>query len=63
MSFKAIGLIPLFLFLQADAVLAQLSSFAQVSDKEIQLKECSFDSDADVVVLLDEAHSDYDDRY
>jgi len=63
MNFKAVCFSLFFLCLQLNAALAQLSPFAQVSDKEIQLKECSFDTDADVVVLLDEAHSDYDDRY
>ena len=63
MNFKAVCFSLFFLCLQLNAALAQLSPFAQISDKEIQLKECSFDTDADVVVLLDEAHSDYDDRY
>lgn len=63
MTIKATCLLLLFVFFILNDIQAQLSPFAQLSDKELQLTECSFDTDADVVVLLDEAQSDYDDRY
>lgn len=63
MALKSICLIPGFLFFISNVIQAQLTPFARLSDQEIQLQQCSFDTDADIVVLLDEAHSDYDEQY
>jgi hypothetical protein len=45
--------------------LAQLSQpeFGYYSETEKNLKECPFDKDAEAVILLDEAFSNYDDEY
>ncbi|MGC4101601.1 DUF3857 domain-containing protein [Ferruginibacter sp.] len=40
-----------------------LSEFGIVSGDELNLKECSFDKDANAVILLNEAVSDHDDQY
>ncbi len=37
--------------------------FAELTMDEVQLKQCSFDPEANAVVLLHEAHSDYDESY
>jgi hypothetical protein len=42
---------------------APLPEFGIYSTDEVALKECSFDQDADAVVLLDEAFSTYDDDW
>lgn len=63
MALKSICLITGFLFFISNVTQAQLTPFARLSDQEIQLQQCSFDTDADVVVLLDEAQSDYDEQY
>lgn len=39
------------------------SLFGYISQEELDLKECSFEKDANAVVLLDEAVSNYDDNY
>ncbi|HKH63625.1 MAG TPA: DUF3857 domain-containing protein [Flavitalea sp.] len=38
-------------------------SYGQVSADELNMKQCIFDKNADAVVLLDEAVSDYNDEY
>jgi len=40
-----------------------LPEFGVYSNVEMDMKECSFDKDADAIVLLDEAFSNYDDGY
>ena len=40
-----------------------LSEFGVYTTAEVNLKQCSFDKDADAVVLLDEALSNYDDDW
>jgi len=40
-----------------------LPSFGNYTPEELNMKECSFDKDADAVVLLDEAFSNYDDEW
>lgn len=39
------------------------SSYGNVSQSELQMKECSFDKEANAVVLLDEARSNYNDEH
>ncbi len=38
-------------------------NLGNVSNSELELKECSFDKDANAIILLHEATSDYDDEY
>jgi hypothetical protein len=40
-----------------------LPAYGAFSNSEIDMKECSFDKDADAVILFDEAMSNYDDEY
>ncbi|MEI9957584.1 MAG: hypothetical protein WDM90_15100 [Ferruginibacter sp.] len=42
--------------------LAQDFSYGVITREELDLKECPFDKDANAVVLMDEAKSDYDDE-
>lgn len=42
---------------------SQLPVFGQITAEEISLKECSFDKEADAVIIFDEAWTDYDDHY
>ena len=55
----------LYLFLSSICSFSQnsLPGFADYNPEEISLKECSFDRDADAVILLDEAVTSYDDDY
>src|SRR5664279_3153883 len=57
-------------FIIACCMFASSFSFAQefpgygiVSSDEISLKQCAFDKDANAVVLLHEAYSDYDEEH
>jgi hypothetical protein len=42
---------------------SSLPEFGIYGAEEVNMKECSFDKDADAVVLLDEAFSNYDDEW
>ena len=62
------GYLPFFILLclfNIQSVVAQttLPDFGYYSNEEIMMKECSFDKEAEAVVLLDEAYSYYDDNY
>lgn len=48
---------------QSAASAQKFSPFGELSAEEIAMKQCSFDPDADAVVLLHEANSSYDDSY
>src|SRR4051812_45698265 len=52
----------LFLFIAAKAQ-SDLPAFGSYSPQEIAMRECSFDKQADAVVLFDDAVAGYDDRY
>lgn len=39
------------------------SDYGAISKQEIELKQCSFDKDADAVVIMHEALSNYDEEY
>lgn len=53
-----------FLVMIPGFVLAQdFPSYGTVSHAELEMKECVFDKDANAIVLLDEAVSNYDDQY
>jgi hypothetical protein len=55
----------LFILLTSQNLSAQSSSptFGAYSAEELNMRECSFDKDANAIVLLDEAFSDYDDDW
>lgn len=42
---------------------SELPSFGELSVAEKTLVECSFDKEADAIVLIDEGHSNYNDEY
>jgi hypothetical protein len=52
-----------FLFVITTTSAQDSVSYGNVSPIEFQMKECSFDKDANAVVLLDEAHSNYNEQY
>ncbi|MEO6719801.1 MAG: DUF3857 domain-containing protein [Ferruginibacter sp.] len=51
------------MFVYTRSYTQDFSSYGQVSDYELQLKECAFDKDANAVVLMHEAFSSYDDEH
>ena|SRR5438552_5650484 len=55
----------LFILLVSQNLSAQssLPTFGAYSAEELNMKECSFDKEANAIVLLDEAFSDYDDDW
>lgn len=52
-----------FLFIGKKSTAQDFVPFGEFSDEVIQMKQCSFDVDAEAVVLLHEAKSFYDDSY
>lgn len=42
---------------------SQLPEFGQITNEEINLKECDFDKEAEAVIIFDDAFTDYDDDY
>src|SRR5688572_19915865 len=57
-------IVPLLACLMTMSVDAQeFSDVIVIKPEEIQMKECSFDPEADAVVLMHEAYADHDDRY
>ena len=53
----------LFIFQKNSFSQSTLPEFGFYSQEEKDMKECSFDKDAEAIVLLDEAISNYDDNY
>lgn len=49
-------------YLQAVSAQTPTSSFGDFPDEQIKLKECSFDVNADAVILFDKATANYDER-
>ena len=56
---------PIFSVFLSFALSAQpdLPEYGKLTWDEIKLKECSFDPEAEAIILLDEARTDYDDGY
>ena len=42
---------------------SQLPVFGQITPEDINIKECTFDREAEAVIIFDEAGTDYDDDY
>src|SRR5436190_24021395 len=42
---------------------SELPEYGKLTGSDISLKECSFDPEAEAIILLDEAMTDYDDAY
>lgn len=62
-AIKKLILLTGFIFFITSGIYAQeLSELGEISNAEIDMKSCSFDTDADAVILLHEAVSDYDDE-
>jgi len=62
---KNVLLCLIFIFFSTASAFSQksLPDFGEYSEDEKSLSVCSFDKNADAVVLLDEANSYYDDNY
>jgi transglutaminase-like putative cysteine protease len=58
-----LSLITLSIFSSSIIAQSGLPEFGVYSSVELNMKECAFDKDADAVVLLDEAFSNYDDEW
>jgi transglutaminase-like putative cysteine protease len=56
-------LLPLSFFFQRISAQPNLPQFGVYSEEEINMTGCSFEKDAEAVVLLDEAYSDWSDNY
>jgi len=56
-------LLSCYLFILSSAYAQEFPSFGIVSQQELTLKQVDFDKDANAVVLLHEAHSDYDEQH
>jgi len=42
---------------------SQLPEFGQITNEEINLKECDFDKEAEAIIIFDDAFTDHDDDY
>jgi hypothetical protein len=60
---KTIKLIVSLLLFVKLSIAQDFPYFGQVTNQDLVLKQCDFDKDANAVVLLHEAYSDYDERH
>lgn len=51
------------LFISLSASAQSFTAFGELAKAEIDMKQCSFDTEAAAIVLLHEASSEYDDSY
>ncbi|TAL50506.1 MAG: DUF3857 domain-containing protein, partial [Chitinophagaceae bacterium] len=58
--FTAAFLLVACLYTYAQSVLPE---YGQLTKEEIEMKECSFDREAEAVIIFDDAETDYDDDY
>jgi len=60
---KTIALVFTFLISLASYSQMEFPPFGEFSNEEINIKQCSFDPEAEAIVLLDKAVANYDDNY
>ena len=60
-KYSIIAILFLNSLVEADA--QEFPSYGNVTTAELEMKECSFDKEANAVVLVDEANSNFNDEY
>ncbi len=57
------AILPLIIFMSANAQQTDFEGYGTASSAELELKQCSFDKNADAIILVNEAVSNFDDEY